>query len=170
MLIATKRTQVGTFETMEDSRAEAIMSDRIMSLTLLPKRFSRNMRMRSDSGTIEKASAMPNDARIKKTTGFANPVSAVPKSGVICRSGKKASIIQQETESGRLSAMRRMRNAAVKPIVLIAIADICSVPGMIKATAITVAAAIPPTILFVCLLGTTIFGAFVFDNFVIVLP
>ena len=110
-----KMAQVGTLDTMELRAAQQAISDSSTWPTFLPKQRSSSRSSLRLRGMEVRAAAMPKEARMKKTMGWLKPVRALPKLGVMPRTGISAQLPRQINSTGSASVTSKIRNAASIP-------------------------------------------------------
>ena len=143
-----KTVQVGTLETIDEITVLQSMIAKSILFTFLPKRLKRSRSILRESGNEVKPAAIPNEARMKKTTGFANPVSADAKSGVAPSRGIRPRKVQHIIVSGSASVIRMARNARTRPIVLTPATERASTSGTKNMPTNIIPASAKPTICF----------------------
>jgi len=108
--------QVGTLDMKKDTIAVAIIIAKSIDSTLLPNRFRNANRIRRVIGTFMIASAIPNDAIMKNTTGCAKPITAPANTGVTWNTEIIPIVNRQVTGAGSASVINKIRKNSAIPI------------------------------------------------------
>ena len=109
-----------------------------------PKTLRRALKIRFAIGVVVKAAAKPKEAKVKKTTGSENPLSAPPSPEVTPVNGMSPINKKLVTRIGSELAIRIIKKVARSPMVRIPAIERVSLAGRHNETTKTIAAKIRP--------------------------